>query len=945
MRRILALAIFIVLMSVPTYAQAQFQTDVIVTSPNGLWTDSRAYTSLNAAVAAIGANERTVVIAAAQTVTNLTVPSNISLRFEKNGSITTGVQLTLNTKNISAPDRQIFYGAGDIDFAPGSVVRTAWFANFATAASLTSDDSITLVVSKQETITSNVALGNNVNLKFESPQSRLTVNNTFTVSNVGQIEAGDYQILAGAGTFTFRDGVDLNLKWFSMLRTAITWVGSTKATLVIPGTNVVDYNDTVPSNITLDFTRRRGILSISVGVVLTTNCPIVAPIVPIFSGLGSVAGYPIVPTIYPQWLGAVGDGTANDTTALQNSISLLPVKGSWTLPFGTYKITSAITVSNLSEVTMDFSGQINADSSNGVVFTNVINSTVKNLYISKVTRNWTDGFSGIILRGPFLRNSIDINRIYGYQYGVYVDALTGTGIGHLSIYPNLVIDNKYGIFIHEAGTGWANDNQIVGGHITLASATKLATTGSWGIYFDNFVTNIYQNWQILGTSLEYLHNGMKIDVGCYNFVIRTPRFDTVDHQVTTGATVAMDYTAGYGAYDPSLWTTTSQTRVPVIRNPAQYGSTDYRSVIYDDVYGGVTYQNFQHPEDRFQQGTDFANYAGMFSEDYLHPNHRQEWDNQFSSTAIPTTDTWRSWSIVWDRTSTDYSPIGFYAATSGTMDTLVGVTGDITIGTPVLTVSDATNLKIGQYVDVAGAIVGAVITERSGTSITLSSNASATVVGAAVTFHPATWKPLPPFFPTLMYTILGSEGVNYPEINTGGGSTISGIGWYNPLSPSTTRSYTLRDSLNLGNLGDYSYLTAGYHQEFKHGFEGAAAPTTGSYRGGTTFWNTNRVSGQPMGWVAQVGGTQGTLAPAITGTIVAGALSTMTVSSATQLLIGQYLSIDNSNVTCNGPTWVSIANIVGSVVTISPGIGCAAGIVGQSVTWRNITWSPMPNYP
>jgi hypothetical protein len=269
---------------------AQFQSDNILTSPNAVWTDSRAYGSLSAAIAAIGANERTIVIAKQETVTNLTVPSNITLEFRKDGSIANSGTLTLQTKKIIAPDRQIFTGVGEIAFASGTIVRSSWFSNIESAIALTSTDTVTLVISKAQTLTASFAIGNNVQLKWESPGNILTANAGVTISNIRYVEAGDYQLFAGAGTFTFVDGINLNLRWFNSLRAALTWINITKANIRIPSAYVVDNNDTVPSNISLDFDHFNGSLSVSAGITLTLNCGIVStfPSATIFTGLGTV---------------------------------------------------------------------------------------------------------------------------------------------------------------------------------------------------------------------------------------------------------------------------------------------------------------------------------------------------------------------------------------------------------------------------------------------------------------------------------------------------------------------------------------------------------------------------------------------------------------------------------------------------------------------------------
>ncbi|MBU2685721.1 MAG: hypothetical protein KKF27_20960 [Gammaproteobacteria bacterium] len=323
MKKLLTLILSIVLFA--SVASADFFTDVIVTSPNGIWTDSRAYTTLNDAVAAVGANDREIVIASPQTVTTLTIPANVRLRFLRNGSITNSGYLNIQTTNIQADNRRIFTGVGNIDFAAGTVVKTGWFSNIESAFALTVNDTVTLIVTKPQTITASYSLGNNVNLKWEAPGNVLTTNAGATVSNINQIEAGNFQLFAGAGNFRFRDGTNLNSSWFIHLRNIITWVATNRVTLTIQGTLLVDFTDTVPSNIHIDVDTQRGMLSISPGVVLTINSNILAGTYQWFTGTGDVIFGPgSVNIAYPNWWGFV-EGTVAGTTPAQkasNSVAL-----------------------------------------------------------------------------------------------------------------------------------------------------------------------------------------------------------------------------------------------------------------------------------------------------------------------------------------------------------------------------------------------------------------------------------------------------------------------------------------------------------------------------------------------------------------------------------------------------------------------------------------------
>ena len=272
-------------------SNAEYFSDIIVTSPNGIWTDSRTYSTLNDAVAAVGANKRTIVIANQQVVTSLTVPSNVTLKFERDGSIANSGQLTINTKDIISDNHQIFTGAGNIDFASGSIIKSSWFSNVESAFALTNNDTLTLIISKPQIITASYSPGNNVHLQWEAPGNILTVSAGVTVGNLGKITAGDYQILAGAGDVDFVDGIRLKSCWFDSLRTITTWIESEKVSLAIIGEELVDFDITIQRNIMVDFDSNHGSISISAGVTLYVYQDSLISTIqdPIFTGLGTVA--------------------------------------------------------------------------------------------------------------------------------------------------------------------------------------------------------------------------------------------------------------------------------------------------------------------------------------------------------------------------------------------------------------------------------------------------------------------------------------------------------------------------------------------------------------------------------------------------------------------------------------------------------------------------------
>ena len=106
----------------------------------------------------------------------------------------------------------------------------------------------------------------------------------------------------------------------------------------------------------------------------------------------------------------------------------------------------------------------------------------------------------------------------------------------------------------------------------------------------------------------------------------------------------------------------------------------------------------------------------------------------------PTGGTWYAEDLIQDSSPSAGSFIGWTTITTGTAGTLAGVTGGITNGTDQLTVNDASDLRVGQFLLIAGVTGAKQIKEIDGLVITISSNADATVAGAAVTFSAAVFK-------------------------------------------------------------------------------------------------------------------------------------------------------------------------------------------------------------
>ena len=536
-------------------ANAEFLSDVIVTSPNGIWTDSRAYATLNAAVTAVGANDREIVIVNPQVVTSLTVPSNVRLRFLRDGSITNSGYLNIQTKNIEADNRQIFTGIGNIDFAAGTVLRTAWFSNIESAFALTTNDSVTLVVSKPQTITANYSPGNNVVLKWESPGNILTIAAGKVCGNLKNIEAGNYQIFAGSGDFDFLDGTRLKLVWFNHLRSVLTWIESEKVTIVVSGTNTVDFSDAATVNESFDFSSEQGQFSISAGVTLTLYSPtniIAQPNQQIFSGAGTVSFANPQYAAYAEWFGAasgvnsgvfinkalasagiveIGAGTFNVETDIIIPDNTTLRMTDLTILKAVVGITKAVLVNsdsvggntNIAVI----GGNIDGDSValvHGTYFDYVDGLTVKNL------RVYDTGYSGIALARA-TNFKVKDNEVSGVVSATHVGILLGE-VGATkeandgTVSGNYTHDNGQDGILFEHG-----DNVDIGDNISKGnteSGIKIgALATNWRVH-DNYVENNSTGLKCQGASRGGFYNNIAYKNGRPGISLEFPGAGTID---------------------------------------------------------------------------------------------------------------------------------------------------------------------------------------------------------------------------------------------------------------------------------------------------------------------------------------------------------------------------------------------------------------------------------
>ena len=464
----------------------EYAIDPIIVGTAGIYTDSRAYSTLALAIAGIGALERDLYIAQVETVGTLTIPANVRLHFLNVGAISVTTQLTLNTTQIFAGDQAIFAGAGDIDFVAGSVVRSSWFADLDEALDVTNDDTSTLVISEAVTMDADGEVGNNVTLRWESPLILNT--DAYILSNVKNIEAGNYQIFAvGAESPDFLAGSVIHSSWFTSLAVAIAATGDENTELTI----LVDQPEQISSNPTIDVyqtlkVEKGCIITIDAGNTLTINGDLIADIYQIFShnntdGVDLTGG--LVREVYPQWFGATGDGATDDSLAL-NTFFIAAENKTAFIPDGIYMVKDVEIMDNT---------HVKGESFSAIIET--IATAEIDDHLLRLNEKTNVIIEGLKLDGNSANtpgsSASGITMLYVYG-----------GCSNIIIKNNLITDNDYvAIRITDTdATGSSADTIIIDGNI-IDDTDCGVITGHTDLVNLNIINNIIMNGDSEGISI------------------------------------------------------------------------------------------------------------------------------------------------------------------------------------------------------------------------------------------------------------------------------------------------------------------------------------------------------------------------------------------------------------------------------------------------------------
>jgi Pectate lyase superfamily protein len=239
--------------------------------------------------------------------------------------------------------------------------------------------------------------------------------------------------------FKSRNG-NKNIQAYTDLATAVSTIGSATATIEIPASTTISADLTVPANITLLVTGA-GQFSVNATKTLTINGGLVAGLSTIFTGSGSVRLGAKVPVAFPQWWGALADGSTDDSSAVAKAIAAYSSGGTVYFGAGTW-IVSNITVSasNVNLVGAGIGATTlklkNSTNTSVVTFSGSTSCALRNLTVDgNRTNNASNAVADVVLGTETICDAVEIKNsaLYSIRAGLRAVVsnckLTGSGAG------------------------------------------------------------------------------------------------------------------------------------------------------------------------------------------------------------------------------------------------------------------------------------------------------------------------------------------------------------------------------------------------------------------------------------------------------------------------------------------------------------------------------------
>lgn len=266
-------------------------------------------------------------------------------------------------------------------------------------------------------------------------------------------------------------------------------------------------------------------------------------------------------TVHVKDFGAVGDGTTDDTAALQAAANYA---ATLTAPIlvvdaGDYYITGAVYFQLPNYSTINFIGRIKANVSNdSAVVIGSIDSTsagnrfgytVTGLKVRRTAIDSTGGSIGVRLQS-LVASYIDIRECQNFRDGVYCYGVSPNGgFSYNELHLGLIHDNRTNLHLVATGSGYCNENNFFGGSFNHSSGYPAVTTAN--LVIDHFVANELNSNRFFGPSFEDNSTlAVAARINGFNNIIFNPRMERSVSQSTYEIIFEADATEcsvfGYG---------------------------------------------------------------------------------------------------------------------------------------------------------------------------------------------------------------------------------------------------------------------------------------------------------------------------------------------------------------------------------------------------------------
>lgn len=316
------------------------------------------------------------------------------------------------------------------------------------------------------------------------------------------------------------------------LATAVTSIGATRTTLLIDVDNTVSTDVTVPATLEI-VTVNGAIITISSGKTLTVNGPCDSLTTAGAGGLvanGAITGNPSFSNTgtvtlagpraedMPAWWGATGNGTTDDSAALDKWFTSVMTTKAGAIPTGTYLNNGLSTDLTLNPWSVNIHGvsttgtqfKLKNSSNTDVLSVNKGQTNpaywpsfwrIRDLLIDGNIANNTSG-NGLHLFqvNEFGIDNVNISNVAGYM--LYVDESIGLAINGPNIWDTSSADSDGGVYFKNSSNVMVNNIAIQG----------LSGTSAWPVTIEKTATHANpQSYNLNQLYLEANYNGIKID--------------------------------------------------------------------------------------------------------------------------------------------------------------------------------------------------------------------------------------------------------------------------------------------------------------------------------------------------------------------------------------------------------------------------------------------------